>query len=257
MEFVVQRAHRLASSSALFSNVSAEQDPDTGVWMVLDRPTVNSTDFDTHTLLPWLDDYSSSRGQPLPSGDKHAVQSPPLNQSYVASLTDPDLVPLTIAALQGAIVQMDAEMHWLTKFYNKTLLYARVRGQWYANDYLVPDLFDHRPAEMVAFALPSFDHERFPERNSLGVFSVRDNVRQEATMGLTRTAVVLALLTIASVAFNLHNHIHVILPSVTEKENTHTHTHTHTHSTTTHLFFCAYCSLLFLFLPIYLILSYV
>jgi hypothetical protein len=218
--FALDRAHALASNPILFANLTAAQQFD-GSWQVLNSnattaqidairsSSLSVREFDRFELVNMLSGYSSTRGQPLPTADKYAAASPALNQTYVQTMIGEMNSPLAIASLQGAIVQMDAEFHFLLSFYSNHVLYLRVRGSYYANDYLDPSLFDHRPSEMLAYNVGS---DRAGSRSSLAVFSVRDEVLTEAQLTLIRTALVLVLLTVASVAFNLHNHNHVVLP---------------------------------------------
>lgn len=213
-EYHISQSAMMASSPLLLSNVTAFLDSDGNYQVISNRTSWSLTPeslsatpvvFTRDYLNELLSDYSSTLGQALPDGDKYSLGSPSLNLTHVEELLRrkglPELKNVVTYVLQMAQNNMDKQFFHIHEYYD-TLLYLRLRGKWYNNDWLDERLFDLRPSVMKAVE----------EGRCLAVFDQTPDIHNEADLTIIRISVVLALLTLAAVSFNIHNRLMIIEP---------------------------------------------
>jgi len=214
-EFMVGELNYAASQAPTLGQVKAKLAMDGVTYIAItDEEASNRqanglpvTIFNSTQLSTFLVDYDANLGQPYPSGDRYSTLSPPLNTSYIATIVSPEYLNVTVAALSQARTVMDFQFQYVISYFSDTMLYLRVRGQYYSNDFVLDELFTTRSSEMLAA-----EDGTGPGGKSYGVFSIESVAVEEAIYSMCRAVIALVLLTAGALAFNHNNQRMVIEP---------------------------------------------
>lgn len=210
--FMVAELNALSAQPDVLSEVKAIRAPD-GTYTALvteeeeeaaiargdDVVTLDYLDLD-----PMLVNYQSEIGQTI---DKRTFMSGPVNTTYLMDVVGPKNFSVCWAALNQSRAIMEQQFQWILEYYDERILYLRVRGHYYSNDYESDRLFSHRTNEMR-----SSEDERFGAGKSVGVFSTQENARLAASYSIWRTFTTLIILFIGAIAFDYNNKRMVIVP---------------------------------------------
>lgn len=201
--FIVRELQSLAESTSSMGTILATIDVG-GKYTVYDSIDqvpigMNVLYLNGSALIPFFERYDSIHGQPF---NKTVAHSPPINESYLLSVTGENTFAVALAGLTVARRVLDQQFSFALTYFSGDILYLRMRGKYYVNDFEVPILFELRTSEMRASS----------EGASVGVWSQRNNAQLAANYSMWRTFTTLMLLFIGAIAFDHNNKRMVIAP---------------------------------------------
>jgi len=215
-DYIIGELNYMASSPHILGSVYAKVDhaDNQTLWAIAANETAQAEadGFEVRrflgtTLADMLSNYNPNLGQPLVLGENTRLVSPSFNYTYIQAAVGAANYSVAVAALHQARDGMEQQFRWCIAQYQSTMLYLRVRGSYFANDFLVPELFQLRTSEMIAA-----EDGTGGGGKSFGIFNRLDDARKAALYSVLRTLTVLVLLTVGAIAFNRNNHEMVIQP---------------------------------------------
>jgi hypothetical protein len=210
--FTVSEINRLAGSPDALGTIRTYQEAD-GTYVPLNSPQANATAasglpqviFTPADLATMLLHYDAVQGTPI---NKYTFVAGDVNVTYLSTIIPAQNLSVATVALQNSRAVLEQQFQYILSYYsNDTILYLRVRGQYYANDYQNFRLFNQRTSEMKAT-----DDSTGGGGTSVGVFSTQALARLDANYSIWRTFTTLLLLFIGAVAFDYNNKRMVIVP---------------------------------------------